>query len=32
MRLTIRNGMIAAMDVLADPERIRDIDLTVLDD
>jgi hypothetical protein len=32
MRLTIRNGRIAAMDVLADPERIRDIDLTVLDD
>jgi RNA polymerase sigma-70 factor (ECF subfamily) len=32
MGLTVRNGRIVAMDVLADPERLRDIDLTVLED
>jgi RNA polymerase sigma-70 factor, ECF subfamily len=29
--LTVRNGRIATMDVLADPERLRELDLTVLD-
>jgi RNA polymerase sigma factor (sigma-70 family) len=32
MGFTIRSGRIAAMDVLADPQRLREIDLTVLDD
>lgn len=29
---TIRNGRIAAMDILADPERLRRLDLTILAD
>jgi RNA polymerase sigma-70 factor (ECF subfamily) len=29
--LTVRNGRIATMDVLADPERLSQLDLTVLD-
>lgn len=29
---TIRNGRIAAMDVLADPERLREIDLAGVGD
>ena len=29
---TIKNGRIAEMDFLADPERIARLDLTVLDD
>jgi RNA polymerase sigma-70 factor (ECF subfamily) len=32
MGFTIRDGRIVAMDALADPERLREIDLTVLDD
>ncbi|MCO6004086.1 sigma-70 family RNA polymerase sigma factor [Actinoallomurus purpureus] len=28
---TVTNGMIAAIDILADPERLRGLDLTVLD-
>jgi hypothetical protein len=31
MGFTIRNGRIAAMDALADPERLREVDLTDLD-
>jgi RNA polymerase sigma factor (sigma-70 family) len=30
--LTIRGGKIVAIDILADPERLRQLDLTVLDD
>jgi RNA polymerase sigma factor (sigma-70 family) len=30
--VTVRNGRIAAMDILADPERLRRLDLTILDD
>jgi RNA polymerase sigma factor (sigma-70 family) len=29
---TVRNGRIVTMDILADPERLREIDLTALDD
>jgi hypothetical protein len=29
--MTIRNGRIIELDILADPERIAQIDLTVLD-
>lgn len=32
MGITVRNGKIVAMDALADPERLRELDLTVLDD
>lgn len=32
MGLTIRNGKIVAMDILADAARLRDVDLTVLED
>ena len=31
MAFTVRDGRIAAIDALADPERLRDLDLTVLD-
>jgi RNA polymerase sigma factor (sigma-70 family) len=30
--ITIRGGKIVAMDILADPERLRRLDLTILDD
>ena len=30
--LTIRGGKIVEMDILADPERIARLDLTILDD
>jgi RNA polymerase sigma-70 factor (ECF subfamily) len=29
---TVANGKIVAMDVLADPARLRELDLTILDD
>jgi RNA polymerase sigma-70 factor (ECF subfamily) len=29
---TVRHGRIVAMDWLADPERLRELDLTILDD
>ena len=32
MGLTIRRGKIVEMDILADPVRLRRLDLTVLDD
>jgi RNA polymerase sigma-70 factor (ECF subfamily) len=32
MAFTVRGGRIAAIDVLADPERLRELDLTVIDD
>jgi RNA polymerase sigma-70 factor (ECF subfamily) len=32
MAFTVRNGRIVAMDALADPERLRKLDLAVLDD
>jgi hypothetical protein len=32
MGLTIRDGRIAEMDILADPERLSQLDLTVLDE
>jgi hypothetical protein len=30
--MTVRDGKIVEMDVLADPERLRRLDLTILDD
>jgi hypothetical protein len=30
--VTVRNGRIVALDFLADPERLRLLDLTILDD
>jgi RNA polymerase sigma-70 factor (ECF subfamily) len=30
--VTVRNGRIVEMDILADPERLRQLDLAVLDD
>jgi RNA polymerase sigma factor (sigma-70 family) len=30
--VTVRDGRIVAMDILADPERLRQLDLTILDD
>jgi RNA polymerase sigma-70 factor (ECF subfamily) len=30
--VTIRNGKITQIDILADPERLRRLDLTMLDD
>jgi RNA polymerase sigma-70 factor (ECF subfamily) len=30
--ITVRNGRIVALDFLADPERLRLLDLTILDD
>ena len=30
--ITVRNRKIVAIDILADPERLRDLDLTILDD
>jgi hypothetical protein len=32
MGFTIRGGRIVAIDILADPERLRRLDLAVLDD
>jgi RNA polymerase sigma factor (sigma-70 family) len=32
MGVTVRNGKIVAMDALADPDRLREIDLSVLED
>jgi hypothetical protein len=32
MGFTVRRGKIAAIDVLADPERLRQLDLSVLGD
>ena len=32
LHLTIRQGRIAGIDVIADPERLRDLDLAVLED
>jgi RNA polymerase sigma factor (sigma-70 family) len=32
MGVTVRGGKIAAIDILADPERLRRLDLTILDD
>jgi RNA polymerase sigma factor (sigma-70 family) len=29
---TVRNGKVVAMDILADPERLREVDLTMLED
>ena len=29
---TVRNGKVVEMDILADPERLREIDLTMLED
>jgi hypothetical protein len=31
MRFTVRGGRIVAIDVLADPERLRQLDLAALD-
>jgi hypothetical protein len=30
--ITVRGGRIVAIDILADPERLRGLDLTVLDE
>jgi RNA polymerase sigma-70 factor (ECF subfamily) len=30
--ITVRDGKIVEMDILADPERLRQLDLTILDD
>ena len=30
--ITVRDGKIVEMDLLADPERLRQLDLTILDD
>ena len=32
MGFTVAGGRIVAIDVLADPDRLRDLDLTALDD
>jgi hypothetical protein len=32
MGVTVRGGRIAEIDILADPERLRQIDLTILDE
>jgi hypothetical protein len=29
--ITVRGGKIVEMDILADPERLRELDLTILD-
>jgi hypothetical protein len=30
--ITVRNGKIVEMDILADPDRLRELDLTILED